>query len=51
MGAKDWTLCRELLRFLHSVDASGEALREALEQPFMQGDAPVGLGVNGVKLN
>ncbi|KZV74702.1 RIC1-domain-containing protein [Peniophora sp. CONT] len=48
VGAKDWTLCRELLRFLHSVDGSGDALREALEQPFMQ-DTGGGLGLNGVK--
>jgi RAB6A-GEF complex partner protein 1 len=27
---KDWQLCRELLRFLHSVDDSGAALRNAL---------------------
>ncbi|EJD04265.1 RIC1-domain-containing protein [Fomitiporia mediterranea MF3/22] len=28
----DWQLCRELLRFLHSIDDSGSALREALDQ-------------------
>ena len=32
---KDWQLCRELLRFFHSIDTTGEALREALAQPFM----------------
>ncbi|KAJ6574685.1 RIC1-domain-containing protein [Mycena capillaripes] len=30
--AKDWQLCRELLRFLRSVDDTGTALRNALEQ-------------------
>ncbi|KAI0047802.1 RIC1-domain-containing protein [Auriscalpium vulgare] len=33
--ASDWQLCRELLRFLHSMDSSGTALKEALAQPFM----------------
>lgn len=28
----DWQLCRELLRFLHSIDESGSALQEALAQ-------------------
>ncbi|KAJ7139708.1 RIC1-domain-containing protein [Mycena epipterygia] len=32
VSAKDWQLCRELLRFLHSVDDTGTALRNALEQ-------------------
>ncbi|KAJ6604206.1 RIC1-domain-containing protein [Mycena vulgaris] len=32
VSAKDWQLCRELLRFLHSVDDTGMALRGALEQ-------------------
>ncbi|KAL5495557.1 RIC1 [Sanghuangporus weigelae] len=32
MEGEDWQLCRELLRFLHSIDDSGTALREALEQ-------------------
>ena len=27
---EDWQLCRELLRFLHSIDNSGSALCEAL---------------------
>ncbi|KAJ7814122.1 RIC1-domain-containing protein [Mycena olivaceomarginata] len=30
--AKDWQLCRELLRFLRSVDDTGTSLRRALEQ-------------------
>jgi hypothetical protein len=27
---EDWQLCRELLRFLRSIDASGKALQEAI---------------------
>ncbi|KAH9050489.1 RIC1-domain-containing protein [Lactarius hengduanensis] len=37
VAAKDWQLCRELLRFLHSMDDSGAVLKEALAQPFMPG--------------
>jgi len=29
---KDWQLCRELLRFFHSIDDTGEALRRVLSQ-------------------
>ncbi|KAF8167806.1 RIC1-domain-containing protein [Crassisporium funariophilum] len=32
VDGKDWQLCRELLRFLHSIDDTGEALRHALSQ-------------------
>ncbi|KAI0803143.1 RIC1-domain-containing protein [Irpex lacteus] len=32
MEAEDWQLCRELLRFLRSVDETGEALRLALRE-------------------
>lgn len=32
VDGKDWQLCKELLRFLHSIDDSGAALRDALEQ-------------------
>ncbi len=35
VAAKDWQLCRELVRFLHSMDDSGAVLNEALAQPFM----------------
>jgi len=35
VAVKDWQLCRELLRFLHSLDDSGAVLKEALAQPFM----------------
>ncbi|KAA1468470.1 RIC1-domain-containing protein [Dentipellis sp. KUC8613] len=44
--AKDWQLCRELLRFLHSIDGTGAALREALTLPFML-DVPNGALGNG----
>ncbi|PPQ67413.1 hypothetical protein CVT25_005992 [Psilocybe cyanescens] len=30
VNGKDWQLCRELLRFLHSIDDTGQALRNAL---------------------
>ncbi len=29
---KEWQLCRQLLRFLHSIDETGAALRNALSQ-------------------
>jgi hypothetical protein len=32
IDAKDWQLCRELLRFLHSIDDTGGALRIALAE-------------------
>ncbi|KAK7064573.1 RIC1 domain-containing protein [Favolaschia claudopus] len=32
ISAKDWQLCRELLRFLRSVDETGTALENALKQ-------------------
>jgi hypothetical protein len=30
IDAQDWQLCREILRFLHSIDDTGKALRHAL---------------------
>jgi hypothetical protein len=32
VSAKDWRLCRELLRFLRSIDETGAVLRSALSQ-------------------
>ncbi|KAK1232383.1 WD40 repeat protein [Marasmius sp. AFHP31] len=32
INAKDWQLCRELMRFLRSIDESGAALRHALAE-------------------
>ncbi|KAJ3718412.1 RIC1-domain-containing protein [Lentinula raphanica] len=37
MDEKDWQLCRELLRFLRSIDESGAALRDALAQTGLVG--------------
>lgn len=37
--AEDWQLCREVLRFLHSIDDSGVALRGALAQSGIVADA------------
>lgn len=30
LDEEDWQLCKELIRFLHSIDEDGVALREAL---------------------
>jgi RAB6A-GEF complex partner protein 1 len=30
ISAEDWQLCKELLRFLRSIDSSGKALRDAV---------------------
>ena len=35
IDAQDWQLCREILRFLHSIDDTGTALRHALAQTNM----------------
>lgn len=35
IDAQDWQLCREILRFLHSIDDTGTALRHALVQTDM----------------
>ncbi|KAH7915124.1 RIC1-domain-containing protein [Hygrophoropsis aurantiaca] len=32
IDAQDWQLCREILRFLHSIDDTGKALNHALTQ-------------------
>jgi hypothetical protein len=37
MRAKDWRLCRELLRFLHSIDETGSALKTALTRTNIVG--------------
>lgn len=34
--ASDWQLCRELVRFLHSIDESGGALRHVLAQTDLE---------------
>ncbi|KAK0465224.1 RIC1-domain-containing protein [Desarmillaria tabescens] len=46
---KDWQLCRELLRFLHSIDDSGIALQNALAQTNLgsrDGSSLVGNGAS-----
>jgi hypothetical protein len=35
--SEDWQLCRELLRFLHSIDDTGAALQNALAQTSLVG--------------
>ncbi|KAG7099576.1 hypothetical protein E1B28_001406 [Marasmius oreades] len=37
VDAKDWQLCREILRFLRSIDESGAALRHALTETNLDG--------------
>ena len=32
MASKEWQLCRDILRFLRSIDDSGEALRIVVKQ-------------------
>ncbi|KAJ7596719.1 RIC1-domain-containing protein [Mycena floridula] len=34
----DWQLCRELLRFLHSIDDTGTALRKAVEEAMPESE-------------
>lgn len=46
---EDWALCRELLRFLRSIDTSGNALRNALSQVDVLFVPPVPPVVNGVE--
>ncbi|KAG5352712.1 hypothetical protein C0989_000864 [Termitomyces sp. Mn162] len=51
VGGKDWQLCRELLRFLHSVDDTGAALRNALSKTnvvsFIENDSEVSSDSSG----
>ena len=42
MEAEDWQLCRELLRFLRSIDDTGEALRSAVRETGLLDN-----GING----
>ncbi|THH11772.1 hypothetical protein EW145_g440 [Phellinidium pouzarii] len=41
LDEEDWQLCRDLLRFLHSIDDSGSALREALGQTRLLSGSPL----------
>lgn len=47
--AEDWQLCRELLRFLHSIDDTGAALRGAVtETGILSGAGPaIRVEING----
>ena len=49
ISAKEWQLCRELLRFLQSIDDSGEILREVLAKTslFSPDDPKVPIITNG----
>ncbi|TBU64752.1 RIC1-domain-containing protein [Dichomitus squalens] len=46
VAAQDWQLCREILRFLHSIDDTGAALQAALveTQILPQAASHIGLG-------
>ena len=46
VAAEDWQLCREILRFLHSIDDSGAALQTALveTQIVPQAASHIGIG-------
>ena len=47
IGSKDWQLCKELLRFLHSIDETGTALRNALSETELVGSLNGALLTNG----
>jgi hypothetical protein len=44
----DWQLCRELMRFLHSIDETGAALKRVLSQTDMMPALGEVDGVSGV---
>lgn len=44
---QDWQLCRELLRFLHSIDDSGAALKTALAQTSILQAPQTHIAING----
>lgn len=44
INARDWTLCRELLHFLRSIDDTGECLAHALREVGLSDDA-IGVGL------
>jgi len=44
----DWQLCRELMRFLHSIDETGVALNRVLSQTNLMPVLGEVNGVNGV---
>lgn len=44
VAAHDWQLCREILRFLHSIDDTGAALQTALVETQIVPSADSQLG-------
>lgn len=48
IGAKDWQLCRELLRFLRSIDESGAALRAAVTETNLVSLSNGEVSTNGI---
>lgn len=46
--SKDWQLCKDLLRFLHSIDPTGTALRNALAETSLM-EIPKDVIINGVE--
>ncbi|KAI0786104.1 RIC1-domain-containing protein [Abortiporus biennis] len=48
ISCKEWQICRDLLRFLHSIDETGEVLRTALEEShLLQSNGDVAHSNNG----
>ena len=47
IAIKDWQLCREILRFLRSIDDTGAALRSALEEAQVVETSNGVISVNG----
>jgi len=48
VGTCDWQLCRELMRFLHSIDETGTALKRVLSQTNIMPVLDEVGGMNGV---
>jgi RAB6A-GEF complex partner protein 1 len=45
--AQEWQLCRELLRFLHSIDDSGTALKRVLARASITDSDDPAISTNG----
>ena len=48
VATSDWQLCRELMRFLHSIDDTGAALKHVLSQTNLMPMLDEVGGVNGI---
>jgi hypothetical protein len=48
VAACDWQLCRELMRFLHSIDETGAALKRVLSQTNLMPALGEVNGMNGL---